>query len=357
MITPMKLPDKIFPRRVTRRDFLKLGAIATAALSAPGVSGALDAKPAVRIGTGRHTYELVENWGELPGGEKYGYGCGIAVDSKDRIYVLTRTKPGLAIFDRKGKLIEIWEEDSALAQGISQETFTKSAHGLYWSKEHGKEFLYFTENKPGCRVTKTDLKGNVLLRIGNVADESPTSVKFTFDNPTDVAISANGDIYVVDGYGSQLVHRFSKGGKLIRTIGGKGKENGKFNVCHGIWISILRKTPEVYIADRGNGRLEVYSLDLDYKRTLGEVRNPCCFYQHKKLLFIPDLASRVTILDADDKLAAHLGDGKGLPDRDQNPAVFIAPHALTVDSRGDLYVMEWVPYGRVRKFKHTPQKT
>jgi len=33
---------------------------------------------------------------------------------------------------------------------------------------------------------------------------------------------------------------------------------------------------------------------------------------------------------------------------------FIAPHALTVDSKGDLYVVEWVPQGRVRKFKHTP---
>jgi len=30
------------------------------------------------------------------------------------------------------------------------------------------------------------------------------------------------------------------------------------------------------------------------------------------------------------------------------------PHALTVDSRGDLYVIEWVPFGRPRKFKHTP---
>ena len=30
------------------------------------------------------------------------------------------------------------------------------------------------------------------------------------------------------------------------------------------------------------------------------------------------------------------------------------PHALCVDSKGSLYVLEWVPYGRVRKFTHTP---
>ena len=61
------------------------------------------------------------------------------------------------------------------------------------------------------------------------------------------------------------------------------------------------------------------------------------------------------ILDKDDKLVATLGDGKEVPKekKDASPE-FIAPHALTVDSMGNLYVLEWVPYGRVRKFAHTP---
>jgi hypothetical protein len=88
----------------------------------------------------------------------------------------------------------------------------------------------------------------------------------------------------------------------------------------------------------------------------GVVRNPCCFYQHKGNLFIPDLASRVTIIDREDKAVAQLGDGKDKKDKDTNPGLFAAPHALTVDSRGDLYVVEWVGFGRPRKFKHTPEK-
>jgi hypothetical protein len=28
---------------------------------------------------------------------------------------------------------------------------------------------------------------------------------------------------------------------------------------------------------------------------------------------------------------------------------------MCVDSRGDLYVIEWVDFGRARKFRHTPQ--
>ena len=65
----------------------------------------------------------------------------------------------------------------------------------------------------------------------------------------------------------------------------------------------------------------------------------------------------MTIIDANDQMVATLGDGKGVKAEEfekGHPDKFSRPHALTLDSRGDLYVLEWVPYGRVRKFKHTP---
>ena len=77
-------------------------------------------------------------------------------------------------------------------------------------------------------------------------------------------------------------------------------------------------------------------------------------HQHKGHLYVPDLASRVTIFDAGDQAVAQLGDGKGAADNKTNPALFAAPHAMCVDSRGDFYVVEWVDFGRPRKFKHTP---
>jgi hypothetical protein len=110
-----------------------------------------------------------------------------------------------------------------------------------------------------------------------------------------------------------------------------------------------------------SGSPQVFGLALNHKRNLaGTVRNPCCFYRHKNYLCIPDLASRVTILDAEDELAAYLGDGKeadgktNRPESQTNPALFAAPHALTADSKGNLYVVEWISFGRPRKFKHTP---
>lgn len=371
----MHTNEYLFPNRLTRRDFVKLGAAAAAGLALPNLSRADDSKTPVRIGSGEHTYEAVHGWGELPAGMKYGFGCGIIVDSKDRVYVTSRsTNPCVAVFDRDGKLLETWSNDFADKVGYSVEQVKDTAHCVYWSKEGKNEFIYFTENssgdkKLGKRVYKTDLHGKILYVIGNVEKEGSTSQKFSWDNPTDVAVSANGDIYVVDGYGSQRVSRFDKDFKHIKTIGkhtakedvGQNAPHGTFNTCHGVWINTLKGEPEVYIADRHNDRIEVYSLELEYKRTIaGDIRTPCCFYQHKDKIFVPELNSRVSIFDKDDKLVAHLGDGresdpnKQKPDNQTNPALFAAPHALCLDSRGDLYVVEWVSFGRPRKFKHVP---
>ncbi|MHB8523413.1 MAG: twin-arginine translocation signal domain-containing protein [Limisphaerales bacterium] len=371
----------LFPHRLTRRDFVKLTGAAAIGLAAPGSASAEETQTPVRLGSGHFTYTLDPKWGQLPPGMKYGFGCGVIVDSKDRVYVTSRsTNPCVAIFDREGTLLETWSDKFADEVGLTLAQVADTAHCLYWSKEGGEEFIYWTENvstnkegpKLGKRVYKTDLRGKILYEIGNVTKEGSTSQKFDWTNPTDVAVASNGDIYVVDGYGSQRVSHFDKNFRHLRTIGthtakdqqGPDAPHGTFNTCHGIWISTLHDEPEAYIADRHNDRIEVFDLELNYKRTLkGDVRNPCCVYQHEGHLYVPDLASRVTIFDASDKAVAQLGDGKGVPNGSMgvkpdvaaaNPDKFFAPHALAVDSRGDFYVVEWVSFGRPRKFKHTP---
>ncbi len=352
--------EYLFPKKLTRRDFLAGASAVAVTAMLPGSSRA----EAVTIGEGKSTYTLDESWGKLPSGMKFGLGCAIVVDSKDRIIVTSRSaSPCVAIFGADGKLLETWTKDFSDKIGLTPQEVAGTAHGLYLSNEGGTEYLYWTENvagpkdkRIGARVYKTDMQGKVLFEIGNVAKEGDKSIKFDFTNPTDVAIAPNGDIYVVDGYGSQKVHRFDKNFKLLKTIGGPGTEHGKFKTCHGVWVNTLKKEPEVYIADRANNRLEVYDMDLEYKRTVPEMRNPCCFYQSHGQIYVPELGARVSIIDADDKVVARLGDGKDVKKEDQGKAAakFVTPHAMCVDSKGDFYIVEWVADGRVRKFKHTP---
>ncbi|MFO0798100.1 MAG: hypothetical protein U0804_11550 [Gemmataceae bacterium] len=342
--------EHLFP---TRRTFLT----AAAAVAAPALARPDDP---VTFGEGSARFTLDPAWGRLPDGMRYGLGCAVVVDSRDRVYVTSRSaSPCVAIFDRDGRLLETWTKDFADGIGLTPQQVAGTAHGLYWSKEGANEYLYWTENvsapkgapRIGARVYKTDLAGKVLYTLGNVASESATSQKIDFTNPTDVAVAPNGDVYVVDGYGSQRVFRFDRQFKLLKVIGGPGKEHGKFSTCHGVWVSTLRTDPEVYIADRANGRIEVFSPELEYKRTIPNFRAPCCFYQHAGRIYVPELSRRVTVIDADDKVVAHLGDGTASANPAAEANKFAAPHALTVSSAGDVYVVEWVADGRVRKLR------
>ena len=326
---------------LNRREFL-FGAGLTAAGLATGM--AAEAQAPVTIGSGEWTYTLVPGWGTVPEGLKFKMGCAVVVDSQDRVYVHSQAEKNVVVFDRNGTVLKDW--------GMSLDA---SAHGTYLHRDGKDEFLFFSILGPINQVVKTDLDGKVLLRIGNVPEENSTNIKFPFNNATDVAVAPNGDIWVCEGYGGQKVHRFNKLGKFIQTVGDRGAEPGLFNTPHGIWIDTRKPQHEVWVADRGNRRLQVFDMDGTLNRVVAQkdaIRNPCCFYQHKNVLFVPDLDKIVYILDEQDQVIAQLGDGKAL----QGDQAFMAPHALTLDSKGDLYVVEWVADGRLRKFKHTPVK-
>src|SRR5437879_2939173 len=128
--------EYLFPHRLSRRDFLKITGATAVAAATPSLLFAEETTPPVRIGSGAYTYEAVDGWGKLPAGMKYGFGCGVVVDSKDRVYVTSRsTNPAVAIFDRAGTLLETWSNDFAEKVGYTIDQVKDTAHCLYWSKE------------------------------------------------------------------------------------------------------------------------------------------------------------------------------------------------------------------------------
>src|SRR5581483_7772453 len=135
------------------------------------------------------SYTLDDGWGKLPAGMKYGFGCALVVDAKDRVFVTSRsTSPCVAIFDTDGKLLETWSNDFSEKIGFSTAQYADTAHGLYWSKEPDGEFFYWTENKStnktgpkfGSRVYKTDLNGKILYTLGPGVPATSTSAPFDF---------------------------------------------------------------------------------------------------------------------------------------------------------------------------------
>jgi hypothetical protein len=248
--------------------------------------------------------------------------------------------------------------------GYTIDQVKDTAHCLYWSKEGKDEFFYFTENVStnkegptlGKRVYKTDLHGKILYVIGNVEKEGSTSQKFDWTSPTDVAVSANGDIYVVDGYGSQRVSRFDRNFMHLKTIKrDQRRRRAKRTPRHFQHLPLtldqhLKSEPEVFIADRNNGRIEVYSWNWNTNAPSRVMWNPCVSISIRKT-FIPDLGGKVTILDPDGKPVVHLGDGydaAASPGGQQNqsrPFPGHTPCALIPRRRR---VVEWLNFGRPR---------
>lgn len=302
--------------------------------------------PRMEMGNGKIGFAVVEGWGTLPDRLAYGYTHGIVVDSRDNVYVLHTGKPSVVVFDRDGRYVSAWGDQ-----------FAGGAHGLYLHREAAGEFLYITD-KDRARMVKTTLDGEVVLTLHtpNLPDVYDAERKY---KPTDAAVAPNGDIYVTDGYGQYWVHHYDAGGNYIRSWGGKGTEPGKLDRPHGISIDLRRSEPEIYVADRGNHRIQVFGLNGEHRRFIREhVDRPCSFYFHRDDMYVPDLHSRVTLFDAHDRLIVHLGEDPearkqagwpNLPKSYFRADKFSSPHAVCVDSEGSVYVAEWISDGRITK--------
>lgn len=296
-------------------------------------------------------HELVEDWGKPPEGYEFGYTHGVVVDRNDRVYVLHTKSPNVAVFERDGSFVTAWE-----VEGIGG-----GAHGFYLHLENDAEYLYLTDTNSAA-VIKTTLQGEIVLRL------DPPQLPDVYGpdkayKPTDLAVAPNGDIYVADGYGQHWIHHYSAAGVYLRSWGGLGSEPGKVKCPHGISVKLTGGEPELYVADRGNFSIQVFTLDGEHKRFIdNDMDMPCSFYFHDGLMYFPDLHSRVTIFDEQDRLVTHLGEDqqaykqKGWPNLPKpyfRPGRFSSPHGLCVDSHGDVYVAEWISDGRLTKLKRT----
>ncbi len=317
-----------------------------AVLGAALLVSSQDPEEKVLLGKGEHTYEWVSGWGTLPEGMSYGntHGC-IAIDSKDRVYVNTDSEHAVIVFDSDGKFLKSWGKE--LAGGL---------HGMTLVEEDGEEFLYLAHIGQHA-VMKATLDGEILWKLG-YPEESGHYEDAGRYRPTSVAVAPNGDLYVADGYGTSWIHHFDAERKYVRSIGGPGEEEGKFRTPHGIWIAERDGKPALMVADRENHRLQVFDLEGEHLATFpDELRRPCHLHPVDDAILVPDLAGRVTILDANGKLITHLGDNpdpkkraqNGVPREQWKDGEFLSPHCAHWDSKGDLYVMDWNFLGRISK--------
>lgn len=348
----------------SRRDFMKVaGAAGAAAVAAsavgPTLLGATDkagSKTPV-IGSGAHTYEAIHGWGELPGSIQWGETHGVTVDAAGFVYIKHRSHAevpvdAVVVFDPEGKYVRSFGKE-----------YHHGGHGIDIRQEGGEEFLYLCDvfNK---QVIKTNLAGEQVWKLCYPI-ESGRYQKVSQFSPTNVAFAPDGGFYVADGYGSHYIHQFDKGARWVRTWGGAGKEPGQMQTPHGLWYDDRPgREPSLVVADRANARLQYFTLDGRHLGFMTDVSFPAHFDIRGSELLVPDLHARVTILDKDNKVVTHLGYDpewtKRVLEKDEQDKFkmrtqperweagkFVHPHDACFDKDGNIFVVEWVPTGRV----------
>ena len=283
----------------------------------------------------RPTYAVVPGWGKLPDGWSFIEGTAVAVDSKDNVYVYNRGAHPLIIFDRHGKFLHSWGEG-----------MTSRAHGI----TIGPDDTVWLTDDGNHTIRQFTPEGALLLTIGDPDRPSPAHGGKPFNRPTHVALCPqNGDVYVSDGYGNSRVHKYDPKGRLLLSWGEPGTDAGCFNIPHNIATDAAGL---VYVADRENHRVQIFDALGAYQGQINNLHRPCgLFADHRNggRLFVgelpshlpvnaavPNIGARVSVVSLKGDLMARFG-GRFAGEA---PGEFIAPHGLTVDTRGAVYVAE-----------------
>ncbi len=305
-------------------------------------------KHPVEVGENQFRYHVAKNWPVLPTGWDLIEVTAVATDSDDRVYVFNRGEHPVAIFSPEGEFLSSWGE------GV----FAR-AHGI----TIGPDDSVYCVDDLDHTVKKFSLDGQLLLTLGisgRFSDTGATSVDYRnieragapFNFPTNLAVSPSGDLYIADGYGNARIHRFSAEGELLSSWGEPGDGPGQFHIPHGIAID---QHGTVYVADRENSRIQIFTSDGQYVTEWNEIARPCeVFIDNESNVFVAELGyragmwsgthaptpdatgGRMSVFNLKGELLARWG-GSGDPCA---PGEFFATHDVWVDSRGDVYVGE-----------------
>jgi sugar lactone lactonase YvrE len=272
----------------------------------------------------------------------------VAVDSQDRVYLLTRGESRVLCYEPDGSFVTSWGQD----------VLTPRTHGI----AVGPDDTIYTVDDGDHTVRKFSRDAKELMVLGSpgVASdtgydgknlESITRGGPPFNRPTGISFSSNGDLYICDGYGNARVHHFGPDGTHIKSWGEPGSGPGQFVLPHGICVT---HDDRVLVADRENDRIQIFDLDGQFTGQWNHLQRPTDVYEDGNgLIYVASLTWRIgqtsyasgpikqqrpghiSILDARGNLLLSWVSADFCA-----PGNFVAPHSLCADSRGDIYVGE-----------------
>jgi DNA-binding beta-propeller fold protein YncE len=223
------------------------------------------------------------------------------------------TDPSVWVFDLNGKFLRSWGAN----------LFSQAYHASI--DRFG--YIWIADNKDNivCKFTED---GKLLMTLGKKGVAGDNTSHDLFNGPTDVAVAANGDLFVADGYGNSRIVKFDKDGKFLLMIGGSnGTAIGQFNLPHHVDIN---SKGELVVMDRMNKRIQFWSQDGKFLRQWDDIEwgYPSGMQiMPDDTLYIGDSDGNSFKIVKDDKVLDAVGGFEGS-----------RPHQLGVDPTGAVYI-------------------
>jgi len=304
-------------------------------------------------------YEVVKDWPQpcSPKGYIWGSQPGILAESPNRVFVVERgeiklpDKPMgrgfngiwgstgerasvpkseprncIVVLDSTGKMIESWKQwDNLFATGSGPHKIRISPYDPehhVWVINDSRHVIYEFSND-----------GKQLLKTLGETDK-PGEDETHYGQPQDLAFLPDGSVVIADGLRNARVVKLDKNGKFVKAWGSRGNADGQFAGPHGIATD---KNGKIYVADRGNHRVQTFDADGKHLDTWPDIYFP------NSILVSAD-AQNVWVLDGDNhRILQYDPNGKLLywwGVYGTQPGQFWEMHDLSVDAEGNLYIAD-----------------
>lgn len=371
-------------RRMTtqRRVLFWLSAVATL-----GVSERVVTRLAPDAAQRAPTYEVDPMWPKVPKQWVLGQVAGVAVDSRDHVWIIQRpwslgsdeialnpeaeccrAAPPVMEFTADGEYVQGW---GGAGQGYE---WPADEHGIHvdyndnvWiSSAGGPRLPQRTEN----HLLKFTRDGRFLLQIGRRGASRGSRDTVNLNNAADMYVHpATNELFVADGYVNRRVIVFDADrGTFKRMWGAYGKPpdddvsnaptytgsgSSQFNTVHGIRVS---RDGHVYVADRLNNRIQIFSLSGKFEREVFIERSTKLLGTAFSVAFSEDSTQRYLYVADAGNGRIHLLDRQTLAEVSTFGRIghyagqFVFLHNVAVDSRGNVFTAEVGSGRRVQKF-------
>ena len=353
--------------------------LATACGEQPPVVKDLGEQPPVAEEGGVPTFAVDPSWPTLPNDWVLGQVSSVTEDGRDHVWVLHRPRtvedeqqanaaPPVLEFDDAGTFIRAWGGPEAGYEWPANE------HGIHVDYQ-GHVWIGGNSGQPESddMLLKFTTQGELLMQIGHRSQSTGNTDTENVRRPAEVFVYQDtNEVFVADGYGNRRVIVLDADtGAFKRMWGAFGNEavdsppetdaappdDGlgpqQFATVHGIEVS---NDGLVYVADRNNSRIQVFTVDGAYTTQVFINRNADSASTAAGLAFSPDPQQQFIYVADQGNSRIHVVDRATLKVVDsfgrngEQPGDFQALHHIASDSNGNLYTAEAQRGRRVQKF-------